>query len=73
MGKSVVISETAERQILAIDAWWRANRDKAPGLFEQEVALALLTIAEAPELGRRYEHPGADVRRDLLRSTRNHV
>ena len=73
MSKPVVTTPTADSQILEIDAWWRWNREKAPDLFEQELSLALRTLSVAPGVGRRYPHPAADVRRLLLRSTRNHV
>lgn len=73
MTKPVRISALAERHILEIDAWWRERREKAPDLFEQELAAGLQTIASAPGAGQRYPHASADVRRLLLRSTRNHL
>ena len=73
MSKPVVTTPTADAQILEIDTWWRSNRDKAPDLFEQELSLACRMLSVAPGVGRRYAHPVADVRRLLLRSTRNHV
>ena len=48
MEKPVFTSARADLQILEIDAWWRANRDKAPDLFEEELALAFRTLAAAP-------------------------
>lgn len=57
-----------------LDAWWRENRPKAPELFREELAAALQTITEAPTLGQRYvKIRNRDVRRSLLRTTRNHV
>jgi hypothetical protein len=47
MDKPVVTTPKADLQILEIDAWWRENRDKAPDLFEEELALALRMIAAA--------------------------
>jgi plasmid stabilization system protein ParE len=73
MSKPVLTTPEADRQIEAIDAWWRANRDKAPGLFEEELALAFRMLADAPGVGKRYVHPAGGLRRVLLRSTRNHV
>ncbi|MEZ4337360.1 MAG: hypothetical protein R3B82_12120 [Sandaracinaceae bacterium] len=73
MTKPVRTSARANEQILQIDAWWRERRDKAPDLFEQELALAFRVLESAPGAGRRYPHPGGQVRRILLRSTRNHV
>jgi plasmid stabilization system protein ParE len=73
MNKPVLTTPSADLQILEIDAWWRENRDKAPDLFEEELALAFRLLASSPGAGKRYQHPNADVRRVLLRSTRNHV
>ena len=73
MSKAVVTTPKADAQILAIDSWWREHRDKAPDLFEQELSLAFRTLAAAPGVGKRYPHPGGEVRRVLLRSTRHHV
>ena len=73
MAKPVRTSRQAERHILHLDQWWRENREKAPELFEQELAMTFRTIASAPFAGRRYLHSEADVYRVLMRSTRNHV
>lgn len=73
MIKPVFTTPQADLQILEIDAWWRANREKAPDKFEEELDLAFQRLAELPGSGQRYPHPGADVRRVLLRSTRIHV
>lgn len=73
MDKPVFTTPNADLQILAIDSWWRENRDKAPGLFAEELALAFRMLAAAPGVGKRYPHPRASVRRILLRSTRHHV
>ena len=74
MSRTVVVAGPAERQIRAIDSWWRANRTASPELFAQELAEAFSTIALAPEAGRRYPHPEVKgVRRMPLRATRNHI
>jgi plasmid stabilization system protein ParE len=73
MSKPVVTTPVADIQILEIDTWWRENREKAPDLFEDELALAFQTIGAVPEAGKRYPHSDADVRRLLLRTTRHHV
>lgn len=73
MKKSIATTPLADLQILEIDAWWRENRDKAPDLFEEELALAFRILESAPGAGRKYPHPSGRVRRLLLRSTRNHV
>jgi plasmid stabilization system protein ParE len=73
MSKPVFTTPMAELQIFEIDAWWRANREKAPEKFEDELANAFETLATTPGVGQRYPRPGASVRRVLLRSTKNHV
>jgi hypothetical protein len=45
MNKAVFTTPRADRQILEIDARWRENRDKAPDLFEEELALAFRMLA----------------------------
>ena len=73
MAKPVRTTPEADLHILEIDSWWRTHRDKAPDLFEQELAMAFRTISSAPGAGKRYPHEEAKVYRLLLRSTRNHV
>ncbi len=73
MSKPVFTTPEADRQIEAIDTWWRANREKAPDLFEEELTLAVRMLSDAPGVGKRYPHATGSVRRVLLRSTRNHV
>jgi plasmid stabilization system protein ParE len=55
--------------------WWQRHRGRAPDLFEQELNAALDSIVAAPSFGRLYgpaQTPG-EVRRVLLRKTRNYV
>lgn len=74
MSIPVRTSALADLHILEIDLWWRENRDKAPDLFEQELALAFRTISAAPEAGKHYPHPEVEgVHRVLMRATRHHV
>jgi plasmid stabilization system protein ParE len=73
MAKPVRTTPQADLHILELDAWWRANRDKALDLFEQELSMAFRTISTAPHVGKRYPHPQAAVYRVLMRSTRHHV
>jgi plasmid stabilization system protein ParE len=73
MSKPVFTTPEADGQIEAIDAWWRANRVKAPDPFEEELALAVRMLADAPGVGKRYPHAAGGIRRALLRSTRNHL
>ena len=32
--------------------WWRENRDKAPDLFEEELALTFRMLSTAPGVGK---------------------
>lgn len=73
VAKPIRTTPEADYHILALDAWWREHRDKAPDLFEQELSIAFKTIAAAPSAGKRYPYPDADVRRVLMRTTRKHV
>ena len=70
----VLVTPEAERQIAAIQAWWREHRKSAPNLFAEELASGLDLVARLPRAGRRRRHhsvPG--LRRLLLRSSRYHV
>lgn len=73
MNKPVFTTPQADLQIREIDAWWRANREKAPDKFEEELASTFLALSVVPGAGQRYPHPHGTVRRVLLRSTKNHV
>ena len=75
MTARIVVAPEALEQAEAIDDWWRSNRPSAPGLFADELASALATLAEAPLIGRRIEYgdEAVQLRRVLLRSTRFHV
>ena len=59
MSKPVYTTPQADLHILEIDAWWRANRDRAPDLFEEELPLAFRLLESAPVVGKRYPHPKA--------------
>jgi plasmid stabilization system protein ParE len=72
--RAVVVAATAERQLQVIDEWWRGNRQAAPGLFSEEFASGVETLAAYPSVGasvRRRRVKG--LRRILLRATRYHV
>ena len=74
VNKPVRTTSLADLQILELDLWWRANRDKAPNLFEEELAIAFETISKAPGVGKPYASPDVSgVRRILMRATRHHV
>jgi plasmid stabilization system protein ParE len=70
----LLVAKRADTQIRTIDAWWIEHRDKAPGLFAQELANTLEAIADSPTVGRPYGVVGGvEVRRLLLRRCRYHV
>lgn len=55
-------------------AWWVGHRDKAPGLFDRELADALERVLAAPNLGQRVAlMRGRSVRRVLMPKTAFHV
>ena len=65
----------ADDHAFAIDTWWREHRPGSPDLFLNELTRSFVLLARLPMLGAIYDHPGApaNVRRLLMRSTRNHV
>jgi len=70
----IEITPTAERHLSAIDAWWQANRESAPDLFLEELAVAFDALASVPLSGRIVAVRGLPgVRRVLLRATRHHI
>ena len=72
MSKPVRTTPTADAKAEVLDQWWRENREKAPELFSEELAMALRTIGAMPGGGRSHPHPEAPVRRVLMRATRTH-
>jgi plasmid stabilization system protein ParE len=73
---SVVVLTTpeADEQADRLDDWWRANREKAPNLFREELQHAVALLASTPDMGLRYRRrriPG--LRRLLLPLTKCHV
>ena len=68
-----LLPEAIER-IEVARAWWLDHRDKAPLVFDEELADALEQIATSPELGQRsLLSKGRDVRRRLMKKTAFHV
>jgi hypothetical protein len=71
---AVFVAPEAERQIRAIDAWWREHRPSSPDLFAQELAQGVATLETLPFAGQRVEHATVQgLRRTLLRATRVHL
>lgn len=58
MSLPVIVSPEAERQIGAIDVWWRTNRPAAPQLFVEELAEAFTMIEYVPEVGQAISFVG---------------
>jgi len=70
----VRFSLEAEAQLLARKKWWRHNRDKAPDLFERELAEAIDRLGrEAQTLPVFAIRAGHVVRRYLMPKTRCHL
>ena len=73
MSFRVNVAPSAREQVRSIGLWWLTHREKAPTLFEDELARALTLLAEAPQLGARVRSRRAEVRRLLLRASGYHV
>lgn len=70
----LIFSEEAERDVEAIDAWWRENRADAPRLFAEELASVCQEILRKPLILKQYvERRGMVIRRWLLERTEQHV
>ncbi len=69
---TVEISRRAAREIARARAWWLANRDKAPGAFDDELD-ALITRLEANPKLVGTQQRGARRRRALLKRIRYYV
>lgn len=70
---NVELSQEAERQVEAIDAWWRAQRLAAPDLFTRELEQAFSDLEDMPSLGTIYQAGAKTVRRLLLRRSHYHL
>jgi plasmid stabilization system protein ParE len=68
----VVFSPQADAEADRALDWWLENRDKAPQLFEQELARAIAKLKETPRIGQRILTRGLnfEVRFLLLPKTR---
>lgn len=68
------IEPDAIERIEAARTWWIENREKAPYLFDDELADALELIAATPTAGHRIRLArGRHVRRVLMPKTETHV
>jgi plasmid stabilization system protein ParE len=67
----LLITKPAERQLERIEAWWHANRDKAPELFETELERAKEFLRTTPKLAKVHAIRGSrEIRWLLLPKTR---
>jgi len=71
--KPVRTTDHADLQILEIDAWWTANRDKAPLIFGEELETAFDLIGRHPSAGKLQAIGIEGARRVPLGKTRFHV
>jgi hypothetical protein len=70
----VVVMPDAESQLATRRAWWRENRPATKDLFDQELAVAIDRIANAPFTSKVFvERRGHPIRRRLLPKTRCHL
>jgi plasmid stabilization system protein ParE len=68
------VAKRAQREAKRLGRWWLENRDKAPELFEQELAAAYELILRDPALGQTYlVSRGRRIQRVLMPGTKNHV
>lgn len=64
----------ADRSIEVIDTWWRANRDRSPDLFQEELERVTTLLLSAPRMGEVYRSRGRPLTyRVLMKRTRHHV
>jgi len=74
MIRDVRTTPEADRQVRAIDDWWRRHRTAAPNLFLDELEAAFTLIGSAPHVGHPYRRsPLGGTRRVLLARTRYHL
>ena len=70
----VEVSAGAAGQIREAEAWWRANRHKAPNAIREELERASALVAAQPDIGSRARNVKlAGVRRILLARIRYHL
>jgi plasmid stabilization system protein ParE len=71
---TVITAPEADRQLEAIDDWWRDNRASAPNLVLDEFRHVLTRLENMPRLGRPVAHPEVPLlRRLLMPASRYHV
>ncbi len=74
MKYGVKMTRTAAREFDLLDAWWKANRDKNPFLFVDEVTEAIELLETTPEGGVSVtSRAGPHFRRVALERCRNQI
>ena len=69
-----IITPRAQRQVERERKWWEAKRDKAPGLFAEELAEAERHLMTLPESGQLWRiRRKRTIRRWLLEKTAQHL
>lgn len=63
MSIQIAYTQRARGQIEEKSTWWRANRSKAPYLFDDELDRVLALLRERPEIGAPYKHRIQGVRK----------
>jgi plasmid stabilization system protein ParE len=72
--RSIELTQLAERQLIAAQAWWRRNRDKAPGAFDADMQSALLHLSENLSISTAYRHAcRPNIRRYLIERIRYYI
>ena len=70
----VEVSDGAAGQIRVAEAWWRANRPKAPNAIREELERASVLIAVQPDIGASAREVALEgVRRIHLRRIRHYL
>ena len=68
------MTKEAQDQAREARRWWKKNRDKNPGLFQQELDAARKLLSQQPDAGKSYAVvDGVKVQRLLLEKTRRHL
>jgi plasmid stabilization system protein ParE len=72
--RKIELTRLAERQLFAARTWWRRNRDKAPGAFDEDFDSALLYLSENLSSSMTYRPPRrSGVRRYLIERIRYYI
>jgi len=72
--RRIELTRLAERQLFAARAWWRRNRDKAPGAFDEDIDSALLYLSENLSSSTAYRPTRrSGVRRYLIERIRYYI